>query len=71
MTTTTLRHYQVVPDYCTPIQPKRVFISSGRREAVQQVARVWFNKRKLRQHARQVMDFVSLPSQITLKYKLR
>lgn len=63
MTTSTLRHYYVAPDYGTPIKPSR--------EYVQRTARIWFNKRKLRQHARLVMDFVSLPRQVTLKYKLR
>lgn len=75
MTTTTLRHYQVTPDYCTPIKPSRQYTPhnppSARREVIQKAARIWFNKRKLRQHARLVMDFVSLPLQVTLKYKLR
>ena len=62
MTTTTLRHYQVAPDYRTPIKPTR--------EYVQRAARIWFNKRKLRQHTRQVMDFMNLPTYVTLKYKL-
>ncbi len=63
MTTTTLRHYQVAPDYRSQIKPTR--------EYVQKAARIWFNKRKLRQRTRQVMDFLSLPSHVTLKYKLR
>ncbi len=63
MTTTTLRHYQMAPDYGTPIKPTR--------ESVQRAARIWFNKRKLRQRTRQVMDFMSLPQRVTLKYKLR
>lgn len=63
MTTTTLRHFTVAPAYGTPIKPSR--------EYVQKTARIWFNRRKLRQRTRQVMDFVSLPSNIVLKYKLR
>jgi hypothetical protein len=63
MTTTTLRHFQVARDYRTSVKPTR--------EYVQRAARIWFNKRKLRQRTRQVMDFLSLPNQVTLKYKLR
>jgi|GEM_PF-1741729 len=75
MTTTTLRHYQVTPDYCTPIKPTGVYISidppATNRAEVQHAARIWFNKRKLRQHTRQVIDFISLPLRVTLKYKVQ
>ncbi len=74
MTTIAFRHYQVAPDYGTPIKPSGVYISidppTTERSDVQKAARIWFNKRKLRQHTRQIMDFVSLPHRVTLKYRL-
>lgn len=63
MTTTSLRHYQVAPGYRVPMKASA--------EQIQQAARVWFSRRKLRQHTRQIMHFVRLPNYVTLKYKLR
>lgn len=75
MTTTTLRHYHVASVYRTPKSESQIQIPHQRpimpRSEIQHVARIWFNKRKLRQHTRQIMDFMSLPSHVTLKYKLR
>ena len=63
MTTTTLKFAQVTQDYRTSIKP--------RPDQIHQAARIWFNKRKLRQQARYALSFVSLPRYVTLKYKLR
>jgi len=75
MNTIAFRHYNVTPDYGTPIQPSGVYVSidppAAERADVQKAARIWFNKRKLRQHTRQILDFISLPNRVTLKYKVR
>ncbi len=63
MTSLDYRHYQVAPDYRVQVKPTP--------EQIRRAARVWFNRRKLRQRTRQVMDFMSLPHYVTLKYKLR
>lgn len=69
MTTSTLRHDHVAPVYGTPIRPTRIFTSGAtRREDIQRRARIWFNKRKLRQQARLFMDFMSSPREVTLRY---
>jgi hypothetical protein len=63
MTTATLRFAQITPDYRSPVKP--------RPEQIRQVAKLWFNKRKLRQQARYLLSFANLPRHVTLKYKLR
>lgn len=63
MTTTALRHVQVAHDYRMLVIPQAA--------DTQKLARVWFNRRKLRQQTRKVMDFVRLPRHVTLRYKLR
>lgn len=63
MTTATFKFVQISQSYQIPLKPAP--------ELVQRAARIWFNRRKLRQHARQAMDFMNLPKYVTLKYKLR
>lgn len=63
MTTTALRHMQVAHDYRMFVMPQEA--------SAQKLARVWFNRRKIRQQTRKVMDFVRLPRHVTLRYKLK
>lgn len=74
MATNTLRHFNVAHVYGTPVRPSGVYISidppATERIDIQRAARLWFSKRKLRQRTRQIMDFISLPSRVTLKYRL-
>ncbi len=63
MLTSALRHYQVAHDYRMLVIPQET--------DAQKLARIWFNRRKLRQHTRRVMDFVRMPRHVTLRYKLK
>ena len=61
---------QVATVYGTPITPTRIFTTpETRRQDVQLRAHIWFNKRKFRQQARLIMDFVSLPREVSMKYR--
>ena len=74
MNTTTLRHYQVAPDYRISILPSRVYMAPTptpeKTKAVQQAARIWFNKRKFRMRTRLLMDFVNLPKHLATRFEL-
>lgn len=63
MTTAALRHLQVAHGYRMFVMPQEA--------NTQKLARIWFNRRKIRQHTRKVMDFVRLPRHVTLRYKLK